>query len=647
MKNLRFTIYDLRDFGVSASRVIRAGCRQALCGRESRRGRGNQNRCTEKSAIQQVWKPAARWWAILCVVAVCGLANEVRAQWVQQQIVLRPGWNAVYLEVEPAPKECDVLFAGLPVESVWDLNRPTESAQFMQDTNTLIPGARGWLTWFPPNHPFVNQTSLFILRDGRPYLIKLANNAPVTTWTVTGKPSLRGIQWRAGGVNLVGFHVATNPAPSFTTLFAGETGLAAQPVFRLATSGMWEQIANLATTSPKAGEAYWVRCRRPATRVGTIEVNTGSREGLIFGSDAVERSVRIRNTSASPRNIFVRVRPSAMPPAGEPALAGVAPLEYRDANYLQAQFDWKPLTNTLSFAALPVGAEWNVRLAVRRAGLNAPAGSEFQSVLEVMDDAGTRWLIPVSVEPAASSSGGGLQSISSEPSHPRSGLWVGEAVINAVSQPAHPGDPMLTRPTGGDFEFRLLVHVDATGIARLLQHVFLIRKPPTFIPDPENPDVNIIDQPARSVVVTDETLIPGILGTAEIVGRRLSSAAFGFKQPFTLAGPFGGGTLTGTIGLDYDHPLNPFRHIYHPDHNNLDERFEQKLPEGKESFSVTRALSLEFAATDPQGLNPPGWGDTELGGTYRETISGVHRSAIQVSGNFRLVRVLPTATLNE
>ena len=577
----------------------------------------------------------------------CALANESHAQWVQQQIVLKAGWNAVFLEVHPAADACDAVFAGLPVESVWDLNRPDDSAQFVQDPSTLIPGAPGWLTWFPPNHPFVSQTSLFAVRDGRPYLIKLADNAPVTTWTVIGKPSLRGIKWRAGGVNLVGFHVATNPAPSFAILFAGEAGLVGQPVYRLSTSGVWEPIANLATTSPKAGEAYWVRCLRPATRVGTIDVNTGSRQGLIFKGDTVEQSVRIRNTSATPRNIFVRVRPSATPPPGAPPLAGAAPLEYRHENYLQAQFDWKPLTNTLSFAALAPSAEWNVRLAVRRAGLSAPAGSEFQSLLEVMDDAGTRWLIPVSAEPAGTSTGGGLHFASIESANTRSGLWIGEAVINAVSQPAHPGDPMLTRPASGEFQFRLIVHVDATGSARLLQHVFLIRKPPTFIPDPENPESEIIDQPARSVVVTDEALIPQIIGTAEIIGRRASSAAFGFKQPMTLAGAFGAGTLTGTVTLDYDHALNPFKHIYHPDHNNLDERFEQKLPEGKEAFTVTRSLSLEFTAADPLGLNPPGWGDTELGGTYRETISGLHRSAIHVSGNFRLVRMLPNAALNE
>jgi hypothetical protein len=143
-------------------------------------------------------------------------------------------------------------------------------------------------------------------------------------------------------------------------------------------------------------------------------------------------------------------------------------------------------------------------------------------------------------------------------------------------------------------------------------------------------------------------LIPQIIGDTEIIGRRASSAAFGFTQPVALAGgEFGTGTLTNKLTLDYNHPLNPFRHVYHPDHNNLDERFEQTLPEGKESFSVTRSLRLEFTTTDPLGLNPPGWRDTEVGGMYRETISGLHRSAINVSGNFRLVRVLTTAALNE
>ena len=73
----------------------------------------------------------------------------------------------------------------------------------------------------------------------------------------------------------------------------------------------------------------------------------------------------------------------------------------------------------------------------------------------------------------------------------------------------------------------------------------------------------------------------------------------------------------------------------------------ETLAEGKESFTVTRNVALEFTGTDPLGLNPPGWGDGELGGNYRETITGLHRSAIHISGTFRLVRVAPVAALND
>jgi hypothetical protein len=580
---------------------------------------------------------------------LCAFANEAQAQWVQQQFVLKPGWNAVFLEVDPTPEECDVLFAGLPIESVWDWNRTADSAQFVQDPSTLIPGAPGWLTWFPPNHPLAGQANLFILRDGRPYLVKVATNAQPITWTVTGKPSLRRVTWQAGGVNFVGFHVSAQ-APSFQTLFAGESGLVGQPVYFLDAGGALRAFTDLSSARPKAGEAYWIRCQRPAQAAGTIRVDPGSRQGLNFAGNTAEQSIRIRNMSSGARNISVRLLPSASPPAGQSPLAGPVPLEYWRASYATTNLGWEPFSAPLSFTALPAGQEWNIRLGVRRATVSSAApGSKYQSLLEVTDDLGTRWLIPLSADPAgAAASASGFQVASAPGESSYAGLWIGDAVLKAVSQPAHPGDPSVTRSAGGSFSFRMIVHVDGAGTVRLLQHVFLVRKPAILVPDPDNPNLNRVEQPARTVVVTDEALIPGIIGTAELIGRRVSSAAFGFSQPVVLAGgAFGAGTLNGTLALDYDHPLNPFKHVYHPDHNNLDERFEQKLSEGKEAFTVTRSLSLGFTTTDPLGLNPPSWGDTELGGTYRETISGLHRSAIQVSGNFRLVRVLTAPALNE
>ena len=581
---------------------------------------------------------------IILAALNCVFAHQARAQWVQQQIVLKPGWNAVFLEVDPAPNECDAAFAGLPIESAWDLNRPADSVQFIHGANELIPGSPGWLTWFPPNHPIADQTTLFSLRDGRAYLIKTTNTQPVI-WTINGKPSLRRLTWQAGTVNLVGFHVGTN-APTFQQLFSGQSGLTNQPVYSLDTGGVWRAVANLSTAKPNAGEAYWVRCKAPAQAAGTILVETGSRQGVHFSGVMSEQSIRIRNASTAGRQITVRVLPSATPPTNEPPIAGTVPLEYWRSSYATTNIGWEPLSAPLTFTSLGAGQEWNIRLGARLDSSFVP-GATYQSVLEVSDDLGTRWLIPVSATAGTGSASSVAQAGLLNES-PRAGLWIGDVALNAVSQPAHSGNPSLTRPAGGNLSFRLIVHVDSAGAARLLQQVFMVRKPAVVEPDPEDPLIDRVVQPARMLAFTDESLIPGTIGTSEIIGRRVSSPSFAFSQPIALiGGEFGASTLQTTTTLEYDHRLNPFKHVYHPDHNNLDERFEQKLPEGKEAFTVARALSLQFTATDPTGLNPPNWGSTELGGIYRETITGLHRSAINVSGNFRLVRVLTAPALNE
>ncbi|HAV62760.1 MAG TPA: hypothetical protein DCY13_10380, partial [Verrucomicrobiales bacterium] len=349
------------------------------------------------------------------------------------------------------------------------------------------------------------------------------------------------------------------------------------------------------------------------------------------------------------RSLSLRLLPSANPPAGQPPLAGLIPLEYWRADHAAAQFDWLPLPASLSFPPLAAGAEQLVRLGVRRPDTSSlPAGAQYQGLLEVTDDLGTRWQVPVSADASATAVAAGPQLNNGSSVSPRAGLWVGSAVIDAVSQPAHPGDPNLTRPAGGDFTFRLLVHVDAGGNARLLQRAFLVRKPPVMVPDPANPGFNIIGEPARTVVLTDESFLSPVIGNGEVVGRRISSAAFGFSQPVLFSGgPFGAGTLGGTVTVGFDDPLNPFKHVYHPDHDNLDERFEQTLPEGRESFTVSRDITLEFTPTDPLGLNSPGWGSSEVGGHYRELITGLHRRPIRIAGTFQLIRVAEAAALND
>ena len=101
------------------------------------------------------------------------------------------------------------------------------------------------------------------------------------------------------------------------------------------------------------------------------------------------------------------------------------------------------------------------------------------------------------------------------------------------------------------------------------------------------------------------------------------------------------------IALAHNDPLNPFKHKYHPDHDNLDYDFETELSEGKESYEVERTVELQFTDHDPDGFNLKGWGVNQNGGIYRETITGIHKQELHVSGTFRLHHVSRVDVLND
>jgi hypothetical protein len=135
------------------------------------------------------------------------------------------------------------------------------------------------------------------------------------------------------------------------------------------------------------------------------------------------------------------------------------------------------------------------------------------------------------------------------------------------------------------------------------------------------------------------------------VGRRLSTAAYDFDESSGAAwesdsrtlrtsGSLGpGSTVSVDLTLAAESPTNPYRHRYHNEHND---------PE--ESFQVTRTLVLTFDTVDPQadssGNPRPDWATWRLAGTYAETLAGLHRDPLHVSGTFTLQRVSDLADLN-
>jgi hypothetical protein len=408
----------------------------------------------------------------------------------------------------------------------------------------------------------------------------------------------------------------------------------------------------------RSGEACWMRMNGRFGFTGPLRITLEQSTGLDFGRVLQEQTVRIRNESSTARTVTIRTLSSETPPVDtSPTLAGSVPLAYWVETSTTNFLGWTNLPAVLVRPNLAPGAEWALRLAIRRSDMvpyTGPvgiAGFLYQSLIEITDAPGlTRLVLPVTAGGSSISqlTGQAAKTKADMPLTP--GLWVGSVVLDKISQPAS-FTPLDPQSTPAEFHFRVLLHMDTNGTVRLLQKVLQMWQEGTLKPDPSDPSKYVLDQPGRTVLLTDESLvsqIPRLTGATlrdgTAVGRRLSSAAFGFRSPRTLS--VSGDTLSCTITIGYDDSLNPFKHGYHPDHDNLDERFEEKLPDGVESMTITRQIRFQFTADDPDGFMLAGWGDSQLGGLYGETVTGLHRSTIYSSGRFRLHRASNTGVLN-
>ncbi|MCH2061494.1 MAG: hypothetical protein MK183_12795 [Verrucomicrobiales bacterium] len=568
------------------------------------------------------------------------------AQWVEQQVTLRPGWNSVYLTVEPESNRISDLLDGVPVKSVWCWNNKFTSVRYIDDPSELIPEKPGWFSYFPDTAGIPSAlTNLFTMSACRAYLIELDSAADVS-WTIRGKPVNKAYNWRSDSFNLVGFQTTGGSEPSFTDFFASSPAHAGQSAYRLDAAGKWQEIAEPGTEPVRAGEAYWVYCEGASSYTGPVAVKLDQDGEVNFGRFLQEHRVLLTNQSSTAVAISTKVTGSGTAPVGqEDMTAGVVPLSYWDIDLAAGRYGWYALDAPVSNVILP-GESVPIKLSVRRADMTSSvedlAGdARYRSLLEITSDSGMTFRIPVISQGPGPRSGVPKDGDPDPVELDRTGLWVGYVVANKVSYPGDAVDADSPQETGQEAQFRVIIHVDDDGNARFLQQVYILW---------EDGDSGAGFSGGYRLV-TDDSVIGdfegSILRGGRQVGRRISTVAFGFDGPQAMTGSFGedSETLSVEIVMGYNDPLNPFKHKFHPDHDNLNARFDGPLPEGIESLTITRNLEFAFTDTDPDGLPLPGWGDNALGGIFEETISGVHRRPIVVGGTFRLTRVSEIGTL--
>ena len=527
---------------------------------------------------------------------------------VTQSVTLNPGWNAVFLEVQPLSNSPAAVFKGLPSgSSVWAWLGKDDSVQFIQDPSDPMVTKPKWLAIFASSAES-SLNNLYALSANTPLLVQLpAGSAPLTL-NIAGRPTIRHRGWVPDSFNLTGFGFATLP-PTFASFFASSPSHKGQDIYRLNNaSGAWEKVP--ATTAMRSGEAFWIYCTSGSDYQGPLSVESHGADGLDFGTGVTLLSLTLRNASASPLSVSVAQSDAANPRA--------LVLDYRYNDAANAAAPMLPLAG-MPAVPVPAGASSVVTLAVRRGSFSGQAAS----VLELSDGQGGRFRVPVTATSNAANS--------------FPGLWSGVVTLNQVSPIS--GDPTATP---APLKLNLLLHQDRRGQVRLLKQVIMMHKDGSFAKN------------GRDVALTEDALIPNYSGVVQKdgakVGRRLSAVGFDFSPGAAGSGATDfagtalncGGAISGdvscSISLAKSAPTNPFWHRYHPD-----------LGRETNSHQIGRSVLLHFQR-DP-AVNPDnphaGWGVTELGGTYTETITGLAKGPIKVKGNFTLNLASDVDLLNE
>ena len=326
-----------------------------------------------------------------------------RGQWLTEQIALTPGWNAVYLSVQPNATNCAAVFASLPVEAVWCWNPPLRAAQFHD--NPQQPSARrpDWLYWRPESSPQAFLNSLRWVQGGRGYLIKLATNATPLTWSVKGTPVLFRREWKAGAMNFTGLPVAANTT-SFVDFFQASSAIGTMranngEISQVNAAGQGVRLFTPARVTIQPTVAYWILSHDATDYAGSVRVTLDYGSVVTFPAGISARHVLIRNESAAARTVTVRSLASESAPGFQsPAVAGAVPLNYRELDWSQSppQKVYRALDPVLS-RSVAAGATWDLELSPSRAQM-AGGGARCQSLLEVSDGATVRQVVGVWAE---------------------------------------------------------------------------------------------------------------------------------------------------------------------------------------------------------------------------------------------------------
>jgi len=424
-----------------------------------------------------------RWpvWLWMCLCLAC----VGRAQQLTQVFELQPGWNAVWLEVDPPDRTPSTVFGNLPVASVWTFSERVSATDFIQNPGTAGWNRAQWLAYFPPTRPEARLANLYAVLAQRAYLVRVAGSNAVS-WAVTGRPTLRTPSWVPDRFNLRGFPVDPEAAPTFRQFFRASsahytpaTGRL-ETMFRLASDGQWRAVQP--DEAMRRGEAYWVYTRGGSEFVAPFRLELSSGDGLEFSGGLGRIEVTLRNVHPVVKSIRL-----------EPAGPHASPLLLLP-----------PVTSDPTNAPRPLGTHdqpvsggtvHRLHLGLDRDQLPSspatdPATGAHATLLKVSDGEGTQFFVGVSA----------VANVTSD----FTGLWAGSITLTNVG-------PTLTNGPGPvllGFPLRLLLHVDTNGQVQLLREVTIVTSVTNGVLT-ARPGTELVTDPSRLVAYASSDIRAG------------------------------------------------------------------------------------------------------------------------------------------
>ena len=277
----------------------------------------------------------------LSELAVSGDTNAI------QTFNLKPGWNAIYLTVEPANSAVDTVFAGIPWSSVWRFKNKRDQVQFIQDMSEAQWDSAKWLVRWPLKqtnglangqaNPVAFDNTLSKLSRHNSYLVHIPGTNNFTLRVQGGNGHLP-TRWVTDNYNLIGLPV--NPTPVSAATSGSGAGVPTAPsgaptqtapsgpkvqdflssypelwdgkqssprgMYRLTPDGIW--VPMVAGDEVKYGEAYWVYASGAPNTSGSFGLELDYGESLDFPDDNDRRTIKLINPKATSTKVRIQLQ---------------------------------------------------------------------------------------------------------------------------------------------------------------------------------------------------------------------------------------------------------------------------------------------------------------------------------------------------